>query len=311
MIDVEAILNDLGIDYKNAGPANFKAKCFNPNHEEKKPSMMIHRETAVIHCFGCGLTGNVFTLLYYHGLTGTDALLYLQKFAQDGHTVEEIKSSIENFIKNRKPSSEVVEYENVTLPAHNLISKSIYLERRGITSEEIKKWNMASVTSHKNSGWILIPLYQGGVLRNYFLRSPFGDSKLYGDYSRNDLLAGIDFATDYEKPLYISEGIFDAIAVGRAGVQSVACLSNKLLPNQLKIVKKYKKVVIVPDNDSMGVKLVESAAPLIHSLNLRICTVPYTKKDAGACANEEIVTALRDELSYAAFMQTYILNMFF
>ena len=66
---------------------------------------------------------------------------------------------------------------------------------------------MAVVTSNKYLGWILVPIYQEGTLRNYFLRSVFGDGKLYGEYPREDLLAGIDFATNYDESICISEGI--------------------------------------------------------------------------------------------------------
>lgn len=308
MIDVEKLLTDLGIEYWNGGTYNFKIFCINPDHVEKKPSMYIHKETCVLHCLGCGDSGNIFTLLHSKGIYGKDVISYLQKFSKEGYTEEEIKEALEVFVKSRGETSEqTIQYTNIELPLHRLIDSNTYLEKRGITPDEMKKWNMAVITHGKNIGWVIIPIYQGGILRTYFMRNTFGEGKLYGSYPRNDILAGLDFIASTDI-IYIAEGIFDAISVSRAGFPCVACLSNRLLPAQLEHLKSFNKVVIIPDNDARGIDLVNSAGPLIHTTSLYVCELPESKKDAAECSTNEIMESCQREVMWNEFM---LKNKFF
>jgi len=303
VLEVERILTTLGIEYRGGGTNNFKIFCVNPHHEEKKPSMYVHKETGQIHCFGCNYSGSIFTLLKMSkGLAGLDALIYLQRFVVGGETEDEVRKSIEAVIQSRSSDKTVQEICEVKLPAHRLITENFYLEKRGVTRDEITNWGMAVVTEGRNTGWILIPIYQEGVLRNYFLRNTFGEGKLYGEYPRRDILAGIDNAFDLSKPLYLLEGIFDALAVSRLGLQAVACLSNRLLPEQYERLKLYKKIVIVPDTDARGIDLVDSAGPLIHSREVAVVTLPYGRKDAAECTKEELCSALMNEIPWNTYM---------
>lgn len=305
MIQIEKILIDLGIEYKSAGSDNFRIKCVNPDHEEKIPSMFIHKENGLINCFGCSLGGNIFTLLSYFGITGIEAIAYLQKFSKEGFTADEIKAELEKFVQTRKgdPQKEaVVKYGDIEMPEHRVINSSFYLEKRGISSAEMVEWNMAVVTSGRYLGWILIPIYQDGVLRNYFLRDTFGSGKIYGNYPRHDLVAGLDLSPNINAPLYLTEGIFDTIAIRRAGVQSVACLSNRILKGQLNVLRKYSTIIVIPDNDERGLLLVESAGDLIHSCNVMVSVLPGYRKDAADCTPNEILGALRFKIPWNAFL---------
>ena len=307
MIDVERLLTDLGIEYYSGGGKNLRARCINPAHEDTNPSMYVHKESALFQCFACSIKGNIFTLLSYKGIRDpAEILAYVRKFDNGGETEEEMRQMLERRIGGRVQSSkqkqkqieEFIKYGDIELPKHRMLDSHFYLEKRGITPQEIKKWGMAVVTQGRNLGWILIPIYKNGVLRNYFLRSTFGSGKLYGEYPRSDLLAGIDFATDYEQPICVTEGIFDAIAVARVGFQAVACLANKLLPLQLDMLKSYKKVVIVPDTDEPGLKLVVSAGPLESLVELRVFPLPSHRKDAADCTPEELLLASSQELPW-------------
>ena len=302
MLDVERVLIDLGIEFRSAGPDNVKSFCVNPSHEETQPSMNIHRESGIIHCFGCGLSGTIFTLLAHKDIVGVDALLYLQKFPSQGHSQEELAEALEEYIHSDRVVEDTVKYGDIELPAHRTIDTNIYLEGRGITPDDIVKWNMAVVTDRKNSGWILIPIYQEGKLCNYFMRSPFGQGKLYGKYPRKHILAGLDFCTNYNEIICVSEGIFDAIAISHAGFQSVACLSNKLLPLKIKKLKKFKEIALVPDNDNMGIRLVESAGPLIHNCTVWVFPIPENKKDAGECSVFDIKKASEERVFWNEYL---------
>jgi len=50
MINIERLLVDLQIEYRNAGSENVKINCLNPAHDDNDPSMLVHRESGIIHC---------------------------------------------------------------------------------------------------------------------------------------------------------------------------------------------------------------------------------------------------------------------
>lgn len=316
MLEVTKLLTELGIEYKSSGSQNVRIKCINPNHHETKPSMYIHKETGVIFCFGCGFSGNLFSLLGYKGIYGQDAFNLIKNFAKGGITEESIRNSLYKFISGRSAGKKVLEYPKVRLPQHiSMPVDNYYIKSRGITTEDIKKWKIGYVTDKKYYGWVLIPIYQFSILRTYFLRSVWGSFKLYGyevdeegksfGYSREDILAGLDFATNFEKKLYISEGIFDAISVSHTRNQSVASLSNRLLPKQLDILKNYKHIVVVPDNDDAGYSLVQSALSLTHVSKVSVCKLPEHRKDAGESTLEELLESTYKEIPIEEYVIAY------
>lgn len=251
----------------------------------------------------CHFRGNLFTLLNSKGLNFEESKNYLKKFLTGGSSDEEVRKFLENFISSRSVSLSETENKEIIIPGHRLLETHPYLSERGITPKEIVEWKMGSINDafsiefKRYFGWIFIPIYQNGILRNYFMRSTFGNGKEYGPYGRNDLLFGIDKYSDTKKKIYVTEGIFDSIFFMRTRNQCVAALSNKLLPDQIKILKAYKEVVIVPDNDLMGEKLIQSAHQLIHATKVSICFLPKHRKDSADCTIEELVESTYKEVS--------------
>jgi len=298
MIDVKQLLDTLGTPYVESG-RSLKLKCI--FHDEGHPSFSMDKDTGVWQCFSCKRSGNIFNFLYYlTGVSGKEALAYVKKVAKETTTEEEIKNKLRDSLSSKKDEAEV----EVILPAHNLITTHMYLEQiRRFTSEEIQKWQMGVVTEKPYEGWIIIPIYQYGKLQNYFLRSPYENRKLYGKYSIKHVLFGIDTAADIDRILYIVEGIFDMIFLRRLGIQVVASLTNRLYEPQREILKRYKHIVLVPDNDNPGLELVDNAKALLYSIpKIGVCHVPEQKKDTAACTQRELIQIPSNEISLIDFI---------
>jgi DNA primase len=309
MIKVSDILNDIGIPYKEAGNS-YKVKCW--FHDETKPSMSIHREIGMYHCFSCHESGNIFKLIDHHlNLTGIEALKYLSKLSSGGNSDEDkFEVAKQSLLKRTLVKRE--ETPIVEIPAYSKLESHPYLRNRGFSSKEVQEWEMGQVTVSPHKGWIIIPIYQNGILRNFFLRNPSGSNKLYGKYPRKDILFGIESADDSEQPIYIVEGIFDMIALRRTGVQAIAALSNRLYESkgndvlQIEKLKIYKKVIIVPDNDPSpnkpGFQLVKDALALINSTEVGVCQVPNHRKDTADCTLDELKQTIGNEMNIIDFI---------
>src|SRR5947209_10980281 len=58
--DIVRIVGDY-IKLKKAGAQNYSGLC--PFHGEKTPSFSVHATRQFFHCFGCGVSGDVFTFV--------------------------------------------------------------------------------------------------------------------------------------------------------------------------------------------------------------------------------------------------------
>lgn len=295
-LNVIDILNDLGIEYKPIGQYNVRIKCINPNHIENIPSMSIHLASGICFCFGCSYKSNIYSFLKANGVTEKEVKPYLTKFLVGGSTEKERYNFLNTFINTRGKDPLLEELKQLDIPPYKIIENHPYLEQRGFTKKEIEEWLMGVVTEGKYIGWIIIPIFQNGLLRNYFMRSPFNAGKRYGESSRNNILAGLNFVPEGTKKIYVTEGIFDAIAFRKTRNYCVAALSNRLLRDQLQLLKDFKSVVIVPDNDEMGKQLIYSARSLVHNTNVTVCKLPPHRKDAADCTLEELLEASYTEI---------------
>src|SRR5579862_1527285 len=58
--DIVKIIGDY-VRLKKAGAQNFSGLC--PFHKEKSPSFSVHATRQFFHCFGCGVSGDVFSFI--------------------------------------------------------------------------------------------------------------------------------------------------------------------------------------------------------------------------------------------------------
>src|SRR5690242_2185881 len=58
--DIVRVIGDY-VKLKKAGAQNFTGLC--PFHQEKTPSFSVHATRQFFHCFGCGVSGDVFTFI--------------------------------------------------------------------------------------------------------------------------------------------------------------------------------------------------------------------------------------------------------
>src|SRR6266853_394015 len=58
--DIVRIVGDY-VSLKKAGAQNYSGLC--PFHKEKTPSFSVHATQQFYHCFGCGVSGDVFTFV--------------------------------------------------------------------------------------------------------------------------------------------------------------------------------------------------------------------------------------------------------
>lgn len=142
-----------------------------------------------------------------------------------------------------------------------------YFESRKISKETLDFYHMAC----NAEGNIVFPFYRDDKLVYTKFRSPYphtAESRMPKEWAGRDeesILFGMDKATDITKPLYITEGMIDALALHEAGVENVTsvpsgCKNTDWILNCYTWLEQFQEIVIFGDNDAPGVEMVETVS---------------------------------------------------
>ena len=123
---------------------NYLGLC--PFHGEKTPSFNVNASKGFYHCFGCGKSGDAIEFIKDYKQVGfVDAVKEVASFAG-------ITLNLESFDSDEKDSPNALLYEinnqaarlyNIVLTSTEIGEKArLYLEKRGITAEIIKQFNI-------------------------------------------------------------------------------------------------------------------------------------------------------------------------
>lgn len=157
-----------------------------------------------------------------------------------------------------------------------------YLEARGVTHEQIKKYRIGFCGAGKYSWRIIFPVFTrkkklaGLVCRTFakevepkYLNSE-GSKTLYGVRRKR------------RSTVVLLEGCIDKLAVERAIKKrdSLGRLGSSLTEAQLKILKKYKEVIVWPDPDEPGIAGMIKSVKSMRDAGIKHISVVPPLKDA-------------------------------
>lgn len=132
-----------------------------------------------------------------------------------------------------------------------------YLHSRGISDDTIKRYRIGRTPD----GRLSLPYYKNGYCCYYATRAmPYcknADKKYMkmplDDYNEH-IVFGLDTITDDRSLIVIAEGMFDCLSFIDSGYSCISAItghfSSKQLKTVLPLLKTYKKVLIVYDNDA-------------------------------------------------------------
>jgi DNA primase len=183
---------------------------------------------------------------------------------------KQIKASPDKFeelfklIGNETERDIVVSNKNLQLPKEfqsfkNISSSNIegrtalsYLKSRGITNDDIEKYNIGYCTSGRYQNMVIIPSYDENGKLNYFTGRSF-EKDPYIKYRNPETSRDIvpfELFINWKLPLVLCEGPFDAIAIKR---NAIPLLGNNIQSNLMKkiVTSTVEKIYIALDNDAL------------------------------------------------------------
>ena len=199
----------------------------------------------------------------------------------------------------------------LTLATYKTIPASLparaYLEKRGITREDMINWKIGFCQQGDYEGRIIVPSFGMKGKCNYFVaRSYAGEFRKYMNPPVSKDIIFNELFVEWDKEIILVEGVFDAIKAGR---NAIPVLGSTVRPNsQLfkKIVEHETPVAVAFDGDAekKSMRLIKNL--MSYGVEVRkIDIAPYA--DVGEMPREEFL----DRKNNAEFMNhtDYLLRM--
>jgi hypothetical protein len=198
------------------------------------------------HCWVCDNRGKKIVTLFKKINTPQDNLKELYSLTKYDPTVKEVTYTTD---KVSLPK----EFKFI-LDSNSILSRHarVYLKKRNITKNDIIKYNIGYCEEGEYAGRIVIPSYDENSQLNYFTARAFKDGVWpnYKNPSTSRDVVPFENLINWELPIILCEGPFDAIAIKRnviplLGKNIQASLMKKL------VLSKVNKIYIALDQDAI------------------------------------------------------------
>lgn len=194
-------------------------------------------------------------------------------------------------------------------PKYGLANKAKnYLYDRGVTKEDIIKYNIGYCESGTYAGRVIIPSYDSKGFLNYFVSRSFEDA--YKKYLLPDASRDIIFfenLINWNVPIILVEGVFDAMAVKR---NVIPLLGKSITKNlMIKIIESSSNdIYIALDNDALD-KALDHCKKFLD-MGKRVFLVDMYEKDPSEMGFAEFTKHIQksEELTFSKLLR-YKLKM--
>jgi len=280
---------------QSTSKGNFAFKCPFCTHHKNKMEINLRttsKRENFWHCWVCGAKGKTLLSLFKKikapqgKINELNILIVPAK--KDNHT-----SDILEFPKEFISLSNTIEDKVAQIEAKHAIK---FLKKRGITQDDIIKYNIGFCKEGKYEGRVIIPSYDEDKKLNYFIARDYKDAspQKYKNppISAKDVI-GWELYINWNAPIILVEGIFDALTIKR----NVIPLFGKVIHGKLmeKLVKSsVNRIYIALDADARRDALKQ--AEMLMSYGKEIYLVEMEGKDANEIGFEKFLNTLEQTI---------------
>ena len=198
------------------------------------------------HCWVCGKKGKTIKGLFKLLKAPSDKFIELGKLVKTGSEVEEV--IVQNVVELPKefipffPDDKTIKWKQAYY----------YLKSRGVTDDDIIKYNIGYCGFGRYQNMVIIPSYDKDGILNYFTGRSFEKDpfiKYRNPECSRDIIP-FELFINWDSPLVLCEGPFDAMAIKR---NAIPLLGKNIQSNLLKriVQSTVKKIYIALDTDAI------------------------------------------------------------
>ena len=221
---------------------------WSPFTQHHKPKLQVNIQTGKWHCWVSNQGGHNLYQLFKKAGAGYNDFKELNKLLGDVSFYKKDNDTTTDDV--RLPQ----EYKSLSDPFDTSLIKEHairFLRKRGITKEDITRYNLGYCQSGKYNNRIIIPSYDSKGQLNYFVGRDFYNSnfKYMNPPNVAKDVIGFDLYINWSLPIILVEGVFDAMSVKS---NSIPLFGKTILPKLYKkiVEKKVKDIFIILDSDA-------------------------------------------------------------
>lgn len=169
----------------------------------------------------------------------------------------------------------------------------IYLSSRNINATDIKRYNIGVCIDGEYKNRIIVPSYDASGNLNYFVSRSFLKNEYikYKNPKNSKSIVPFDLYINWKLPIYLVEGVFDAIAVKFNSIP----LLGKTLPEEVKkkiLEEKPPAVYIALDTDAKrdALRILKS----IRSIGIPVYYVDLNQKDPSEMGHDNFFNQIKN-----------------
>ena len=284
---IDKVLNSKGQSLSKAN----EYMWWSPFVTHHKPKLQVNIQTGKWHCWVSNQGGHNLYQLFKKVGAGY----------QDFKLLNQLLGETTFYQKDTDKKSEVIQLPQEMKSLSDKKDKSIikehalrFLRKRGITSEDIKRYNLGYCSEGVYQNRIIIPSYDSIGKLNYFVGRDFYASTLkYKNPPIPKDVIGFDLYVNWSLPIILVEGVFDAMSVKN---NSIPLFGKSILPKLYgKIVeKKVKDIFIILDSDAFddAIQITEKFVNEGISVNF----VKLDGKDPNDLGYKKMITKIHNSL---------------
>jgi DNA primase len=173
-----------------------------------------------------------------------------------------------------------------------------YLQKRGINIFDIIRYRIGYSESGPYSGKIIIPSYDSTGQLNYFVSRAFYESDPYKHKNpkiSKDII-GFDMLINWNEPIILCEGAFDAITIKRNAIPLFGKMINPKL--RIKIIEEgVKEIYICLDQDA--IHNAKHIAQTFLREGIKVYLVKLDKEDPNELGYKKITEKVQDTYQFS------------
>ena len=245
-----ALVNSiLGSGKKTAG-GNYAYTCPHCNHHKPKLEINfdVHKNKAnPWHCWACDVRGKSIIPLLVKAKAPQDKIEYAKTLVVD---------SSYNYVEKTYAAltlpSEFISLSSVDSPNLSMRHAQAYIKNRGVSNHDISQYNIGYCDEGLYKNMIILPTYDAEGSLNYFTARSFEKDPFtkYRNPSVSRDIIPNEYFINWNIPVILCEGIFDAIAIKRNAIPLLGKSIQSSLMKKL-IVSAVDKIYIALDSDAI------------------------------------------------------------
>lgn len=197
------------------------------------------------HCWACDKKGSRISSLFKKISASPEKFEELKKLI--GSEVEVKQTNQSSFLKLPEEFKPIIGSRDI-LARHAFA----YLKNRGITKDDIEKYNIGYCETGRYANMVIIPSYDETGQLNYFTGRSFEKDPFikYRNPETSRDIVPFELFINWNIPLILCEGPFDAIAIKR---NAIPLLGKNIQQNLMKkiVTSTVEKIYIALDTDAM------------------------------------------------------------